>query len=404
MVPLHNGLGNPQFACLEINYGEPDEADAPVVTGKNKKNLVIYEVDLGLNHVIRKSAEAVPDTAHALIAVPGGDENQGPGGVLVACENFLIYKKEKQQDRKCSLPIRLDQSKASGVFVTNSQTLFSQDLGVMTFIQTEHGDLFRVDLDQNGGEVLGIRISYFDTISPCSSLLLLESGYLFAAADGADHSIYRFLSLGSEANKKFTSDSLKHFDESSVAVEHSKLVKFCPSRQLQNLEECDKLPNLASINDMLISDLAGIGEKQIYLACGKSNRGTLRQLTRGLSVLEMATSSLPLKPERVISLRSPFKAETESKFDDFLLVSFAESTLVLAIRDGKISTAQDTGFQKSEPTLHAGVLADGSFIQVTPTEIVHVRQHLTANGLPMKNTAWKCDHGRQIKQACSNQT
>ena len=95
MVPLDNGLENPQFACLEINYGEPDEPDAAVVTGKTQKNLVIYEVDLGLNHVIRKHAEVVPDTAHALIAVPGGDLNQGPGGVLVACENYLIYKKHK---------------------------------------------------------------------------------------------------------------------------------------------------------------------------------------------------------------------------------------------------------------------------------------------------------------------
>lgn len=257
--------------------------------------------------------------------------------------------------------------------MTNSQTLFSQDLGVMTFIQTEHGDLLRVDLDQNEGQVLGMRITYFDTISPCSALLLLESGYLFAAADCGDHFIYRFLSLGTDVSKRFSSDSLKAFDESTVAVDHSALVKFCPSSQLQNLEVCDSLPNLASINDMLISDLAGIGEKQIYLACGKSNRGSLRQLTRGLSVLEMATSPLPLKPERIMSLRSPQKQEPESKFDDFLLVSFAESTLILAIRDGKITSAQDTGFQKSEPTLHAGVLVDGSYIQVTPSEIVHVR-------------------------------
>ena len=81
-----------------------------MVTGKYQKVLVIYEVDLGLNHVIRKSAEPVPKSTHALVAVPGspGDEGEGPGGVLVLCENFLIYKKSGHDDRKCTIPIRYD--------------------------------------------------------------------------------------------------------------------------------------------------------------------------------------------------------------------------------------------------------------------------------------------------------
>lgn len=78
MVALDNGLENPQFACLEIDYGEPDDPSAPVITGKKQKSLVIYEVDLGLNHVIRKFAEAVPESAHSLIAIPGGDGHEGP--------------------------------------------------------------------------------------------------------------------------------------------------------------------------------------------------------------------------------------------------------------------------------------------------------------------------------------
>ena len=38
-----------------------------------------YEMDLGLNHVTRKFADAVDHSAHALIAVPGGVD--GPSGV-----------------------------------------------------------------------------------------------------------------------------------------------------------------------------------------------------------------------------------------------------------------------------------------------------------------------------------
>jgi splicing factor 3B subunit 3 len=71
--------------------------------------LVVYEIDLGLNHVIRKFSEPVPKTAHRLISIPGGIENEGKSsGVIVACENYIIYKKQDHEDRKCSIPIRLD--------------------------------------------------------------------------------------------------------------------------------------------------------------------------------------------------------------------------------------------------------------------------------------------------------
>ena len=122
MCALDNGLENPQFACLEIDYGEADNNQAAVVTGNYHKMLVVYEVDLGLNHVVRKFAEPLPKTAHALISVPGGNnEEEAPSGVLIACENYIIYKKQDHEDRKCSLPVRFDQSSENGVFITNSQ-------------------------------------------------------------------------------------------------------------------------------------------------------------------------------------------------------------------------------------------------------------------------------------------
>ena len=50
----------------------------------------MYELDLGLNHVVRKWSEPVDNGANLLIPVPGGGD--GPGGVLVCAENFIIYK------------------------------------------------------------------------------------------------------------------------------------------------------------------------------------------------------------------------------------------------------------------------------------------------------------------------
>lgn len=45
-------------------------------------------------------------------------------------------------------------------------------------------------------------------------------------------------------------------------------------------------------------------------------------------------------------------------------------------------------------------MVDGSYVQVTPTSIVHVRSHVAPD---LKNTIWKCDAGRRIMAACSNQ-
>mmetsp|Transcript_5527 Transcript_5527/g.9416 ORF Transcript_5527/g.9416 Transcript_5527/m.9416 type:complete len:369 (-) Transcript_5527:2298-3404(-) len=270
IVALDNGLENPQFAALEINYGDEDIKSSAVVTGDSQKQLVIYEVDLGLNHVIRKFAETVPKSSHHLIPVPVGPNDEGPGGLLVACEGHLIYKKQDHEERVQEIPKRVDMGSDVGLHIINSSGLFNENFGVIIFIQSEFGDLYKVTLDQVGQDVLGINVSYFDTIAPSTRMNLLESGYLFAAGDCSNHFMYRLTSLG---------------DEDSPS-------EFVPRSESVNLEVCDQLNNLGSINDMLIEDLLGKNqlEQQIYLTCGSRNNGSLRQLTQGLTVIEMTST------------------------------------------------------------------------------------------------------------------
>lgn len=90
MVGVDVGIENPQFACLEIDYGDPDTNYSAVSTGVFQKTLTFYEMDLGLNHVVRKNIIPVDQSAHHLIAVPGDD---GPGGIIVVCEDFVVYVK-----------------------------------------------------------------------------------------------------------------------------------------------------------------------------------------------------------------------------------------------------------------------------------------------------------------------
>jgi splicing factor 3B subunit 3 len=87
---LDCGFDNPIFATIELDYSDSDQDPSGEAAAAAQKQLVYYELDLGLNHVVRKWADSVDNGASLLVPVPGGGD--GPGGVLVACENFLLYR------------------------------------------------------------------------------------------------------------------------------------------------------------------------------------------------------------------------------------------------------------------------------------------------------------------------
>lgn len=80
-----------------------------------QKHLTLYELDLGVNNVIRKWSDPVDNGANLLVAVPGGGD--GPGGVLVCSENFIIYKNQDHEDVRAVIPRRSDLIGDRGVLI-----------------------------------------------------------------------------------------------------------------------------------------------------------------------------------------------------------------------------------------------------------------------------------------------
>ncbi|RAL58496.1 hypothetical protein DID88_005200 [Monilinia fructigena] len=76
---LDVGYANPVFAALEVDYGDSDQDPTGQAYEEIEKQLVYYELDLGLNHVVRKWSDPVDRTANILFQVPGGTD--GPSGV-----------------------------------------------------------------------------------------------------------------------------------------------------------------------------------------------------------------------------------------------------------------------------------------------------------------------------------
>jgi splicing factor 3B subunit 3 len=182
ITALDVGYENPMFVSLEVDYGDPDNESSPVNTGDYEKLLVYYEMDLGLNHVVRKYAERVDKTAHLLIPVPGTTE--GPGGLLVAYENCIIYKKHGSDDRVTQLPRRHEQQDNRGLMLINFSIYRRKD-NFFYLAQSECGDIYKISLNYTDQNVHGLQVSYYDTIQVCISIGLIP-GFLFAASESGN--------------------------------------------------------------------------------------------------------------------------------------------------------------------------------------------------------------------------
>lgn len=182
LTALDVGYENPIFVSLEVDYGDYDNETSSVNTGEYDKLLVYYEMDLGLNHVVRKKAEIVDKTAHMLIPVPGTTD--GPGGVLVCYEDHIVYK--GSDERVTPLPKRNELQR--GLMIINYVLYKKKD--VFFFLaQSEVGDIYKISLNYTGNDVHGLQIQYYDTI-PTSISLGLIPGFLLASCEAGNQYIH----------------------------------------------------------------------------------------------------------------------------------------------------------------------------------------------------------------------
>ena len=89
---------------------------------------------------------------------------------------------------------------------------------------------------------------------------------------------------------------------SAMPLEEGDTFFFAP-RPLRNLVLVDELESLSPILHAQVADLANEDTPQIYAACGRGPRSTLRVLRHGLEVSEMAVSELPGNPNAVWTVK-----------------------------------------------------------------------------------------------------
>jgi len=346
MCGVDVGFDNPMYACLEIDYQDVErELNEDASTDPMKhKLLTFYELDLGLNHVTRKCAEEVDPGANMLITVPGGDD--GPGGVLICAENKIIYQSYDADMEGIEAPIpRRMGDDSRGILIVSSATHKQKDL-FFFLVQSELGDIYKVTLSYVGDEVHDIHIKYFDTCPVSTAMCVLKTGYLFVASEFGNHYLFTFKGIGdnddtAEADKSTTDD-----------------VFFSP-RQLKNLQNTDEMLSLSPIIKMQVHELLGIETPQIYCACGRGPRSTLRILKHGLSVTEMAQSDIPGNPNAVWSVKRDMKDE----YHKYIVVSFLNATMVLSIGE-TVEEVSNSGFLSDVMTLLVSLIGRDMLMQV----------------------------------------
>jgi splicing factor 3B subunit 3 len=216
---------------------------------------------------------------------------------------------------------------------------------------------------------------------------------------------------------------------------------FAP-RALRNLIKADESLSLAPITDMRVfvpstssSVASSAGAPQILALCGRGTRSSLRVLRQGLGANELAVSAMPGSPISVFTLKAPgayvaaaaaaasataaaagnaaaqalaaaatasAASSAQGQPDRYIVLSFTNATVVLSVGSSvEEIPAKDIGFVETVPTILAGLLVDGSFIQVYPSAIRMVAFD-AATGAKGPSREWKPQGLRVIVRAAMN--
>ncbi len=393
LVALDVGYANPVFAALEIDYSESDQDSSGQALQEVETQLVYYELDLGLNHVVRKWSEPVDPTSTLLFQVPGG--NDGPSGVLVCGEENVTYRHSNQEAFRVAIPRRrgaTEDPQRKRTIVSGVMHKLKGSAGAFFFLlQTEDGDLFKVTLDmledadgKTTGEVKRIKIKYFDTIPVASSLCILKSGFLFAGSEYGNHHFYQFEKLGDDDEElEFSSDDFPTDPRALYSP-----VYFYP-RPLENLALVETIDSMNPMLDCKVANLTGEDAPQIFAICGNGARSTFRTIKHGLEVTEIVASELPGTPSAVWTT----KLSKHDQFDAYIVLSFTNGTLVLSIGE-TVEEVSDSGFLTNVSTLAVQQLGIDGLIQVHPKGIRHIVQG--------RVNEWPVPQHRSIVAAATN--
>ena len=279
-------------------------------------------------------------------------------------------------------------------------------------VQNELGDVFKVTLQVDSKDktkVTGMTVALLDVLPVSNALNISKLGMLFLSAEFGDHELYQFERIELPDAPTCTSEEcVAAFLESSETNAASFLntetaskiaCKFVPTI-LMNLRKVYTMDNAAATTGVMVGELAGNEvSPQIYTLNGRGPRSTMRILRHGAAVTELAVSDLPGVPGGIFTIKDNFEeAQSSGETNDrYIVVSFADATLVLSVGETVEEVGKESGFLTNAPTLACSALGnDGGLCQVHPAGVRHIHRG--------KAVQWHCPGLKRIECASANES
>ena len=314
------GYENPSFVSIESDYGDEFDKKSSVNTGVLKKLMNFYEVDLGLNSILRKNGVVVRDSALKVLGLPKG--SFGSLFFLVCREQVFLYDLKFEVLDCCEFLTRVDRIGCEGndlEFV--SYCFFKHKKYVFYILQNNLGDLFKLNLNKENK----IEINYLCTSKITSKMVLLKTGYLFLAVENDNHEFYAVKNLEPEEKNIFSNIYIP------LKIENYK-----------GLEKIQNLNNLQGLINLKYLDLTGDNIGQYYCLTSGINGSYLKILKQGLKFENMACSKLPIIAGKIWCLSKIGKKETD--LTDIIILGNNEKSYVLKAGDKIEEFKENLGF------------------------------------------------------------
>lgn len=130
----------------------------------------------------------------------------------------------------------------------------------------------------------------------------------------------------------------------------------------------DELDSLAPITDAKVANVLRQDTPQLFTACGRGARSTVRMIRPGLETDELVSSPLGFEPTGIWVT----KTQEADEFDSYIVLSAPSNTFVLKIGEA-IDQYSESGVLADVRTLGIHQLGEDSFVQVHPTGLLRIR-------------------------------
>lgn len=443
------GFENPVFVSLERAYSDGA-----------RKELVYYELDLGLNHVVRKLVSPVRSSSFVVLPVPG--HTDGPGGVLVCSAGYVSYSNlfneadedtqppnfETGADRtedgndqmalpkrlEAALPFRQGTSQSDAMVVCGTAYHDRKGNAFFFMLCTEHGDLIKAELTWSPEDgVTELRLAYFDSLpAPAVTMTIFRSGYLFVVLEGYDALLLKFKAVDVPDDDPAGGQSRNALTTASTDATFMDIGSDSSARQEDHSMNLDNStngthpmpfsnPGTNSKSDTRLWFTPRPRLKYLVLSSTVESLAPILSMCNaidvdGESAVVMSTGRGKCASVRVlrrgtgvIDMSSPyalpskitnvftFKDRVDSAFHRYIVVSFRDRTKVLLVGESKVEETFASGLELSAPTLCAGQISENSLVQVHAQGVRFVR-----GGNPDDASEWKPPVPSRIIGACCN--